>query len=407
MRKIAFLFFVLLFLAACGQHTAALEEVNSISATAGYDESFYNNEITNQAVVIAFETIQATIPLPKDWEIVPMAGSSLPGVERTYNVRLIPPNGESLAIVTIGNNMTLQRFTPEAFSVWYSALTEPILPRAVEEAAQFERLSLYNGSAVFAIFTDADLVGQTPPPDEYLYLGMFLGSWDNGFLAHASLLTNDTDSFDFNLMLFALSMMELSFNQREGSLTIEHWEEMQAVPVYDLVGLNLVNHNLENSDFLMEHILESTQNGEHFSVPVISGGEPYRPYRHGTDEVIWNAGGIGMLYYLLPNADIHTLLDSEVSGDIHRLQRDGFVVNAKLPFRVSLDKQMAVFGFSMELHEEPNAVYIYIFQNIPDSEYVLFLLCILFPNYWSGEDAVILAELGAHIGLDLLAYWPW
>ena len=105
---------------------------------------------------------------------------------------------------------TVGALSPDAFSAWYSTLAELILPRAVEETAEYTRLSLGNGVGVFSIFTDATLVGTTPPPDEYLYLGMFLGNWDNGTLAHATLLTNNTDSF--NLMLLSLSLMEVSFN---------------------------------------------------------------------------------------------------------------------------------------------------------------------------------------------------
>jgi len=40
--------------------------------------------------VIQFETIQVSIRLPDGWEITRDAGSPLPGVDRTYNFRLIP-----------------------------------------------------------------------------------------------------------------------------------------------------------------------------------------------------------------------------------------------------------------------------------------------------------------------------
>jgi len=286
-------------------------------------------------------------------------------------------------------------------------LTEWILPRAVEETAEYTRLPLNNGFGMFSVFTDAELVGTIPPPDEYLYMGLLLGSWDNGFIAHATLLTNDTDSFCFNLMLLALSLMEVSFNRLEYSLTLENWDEIRASPVYDILDFSLVGRNLADSEFLTAYTLESTRSTERFSVPVIIGGEPYRPYRHGADEVIWDAEGFGLLYYLLPSTDIYALLDSEVSRDIQRLQRDGFFLSAGFPLRASIDAQAVAFGLNMELHGEPNAVYIYLLQSVPDSEYTLFLLLMLFPNYWSEGDPAILAELAEHIGIDLTAYWPW
>jgi len=169
--------------------------------------------------------------------------------------------------------------------------------------------------------------------------------------------------------------------------------------VYDIVGLNILDHDLTDSEFLTEYVLESTQSGERFGIPVIIDGEPYRPYRHGTDEVIWNAGGIGMPYYLLPSTDIYSRMDSEVSRDIQRLQRDGFLISADFPLRTCADAETVVFGLNMKLHGEPNTVYLYLLQNSPDSEYALLLLLILFPNYWSEGDPAILAELSEHIGI--------
>ena len=366
----------------------------------------YDAAPASELSIIQFETIQVSIRLPDDWEIVRAAGSPLPGAERTYNFTLTPPDGESVGIITIGNTMR-GPLTSEEFSAWYSTHTERILPQAVEETAEYTRLLLNNGFGVFSIFTDADLVGTTPPPDEYLYLGMFFGNWENGFLARATLLTNDKDGFDFNLMLLALSLMEVSFSPLEDSFTLENWDEIRAAPVYDIAGFSLLGLDLAGSGLLTEYILESTQSAERFSVPVIIGGEPYRPYRHGPDEVIWSAGGIGMMYYLLPGADIYDILDSQVGRDIQRLQSYGFFLSADFPLRASAGAQAVVFGMNMKLRGEPNATYIYLLQNIPDSEYTLMLLLIFFPNHWSEEAPVVLAELSERIGIDLIAYWPW
>ena len=396
MKKIALLMiFFLIFLTACGQNEVAPEEKPSPIP--------HDTEPT----VIELGTVQVSILLPDDWEMIEQAGSPLPNVSQSYNFQLVPPDGTSFGIVTVGNTMFGQALPPDAFTAWYTTTSDIILPRAVEESAEFDSLLLRGGSGVFAVFTDAELVGTTPPPDEYLYLGMFLGNWDNGFLAHATLLTNDTESFDFQLMLLALSLMEISFTASEDSFTLADWDALFAAPLHDLTTLNLFDHDLSDSVFLMEYTLESTVDGIPFSVPVITHGEAHRPYRHGTDEVIWDADGIGMLYYLLPSMDALDLLDAEVRHDMRRLQGDGFTLNTDHPVRTSADNQSAAFGFSMDWDGEYRVVYIYLLQNIPDSDYILFLQVMLFEDFWDEDDPAILAELSAYLGTDLLAFSVW
>ena len=188
------------------------------------------------------------------------------------------------------------------------------------------------------------------------------------------------------------------------SMSMEEWEEIKREPEHDLIGLNFLDHNLEDSEFLMEYVLESSQTGERFVVSVVSHGEPYR---EEVGHVIWNSGGIGMLYYLISNQNIFEILDEEVSRDILRMGRDGLLVSTNSYVRMSEDGQMAAFGLEMEIRGRPNAAYIYLLQAIPDSDYSMFLLFILFYNYWSEEDPEILEELSEHIGVDLMSYWPW
>ena len=162
---------------------------------------------------IRFETAEVNIRLPEDWEVVQSAGSPLPGAVRTYDFTIIPLDGVSVGIVTIGSRIGGRALTQEEFYVWQSVLENSILPRSVEETATYTPLLLNNGVGVFSgVYTYADLVGTTPPPDQYLYLGVFLGNWNHGVIAHATLLTNEVDGFSFNLMQLALALMEVSFD---------------------------------------------------------------------------------------------------------------------------------------------------------------------------------------------------
>jgi len=370
----------------------------------------YETTPTTEPSIIELGTIQVSILLPDSWEVVRRAGTPLPGIEHTYDFRIIPPDGISLGTVTIGNTMRGSGLTAEELYIWHSTFAGGLLPRSVEDRIDYTRLSLINGAGIFSVLTDAALVGTIPPPNEYLYLGMLLASWDNGFIAHTTLLTNDTESFCFMLMQLAISFMEISFNLSDDVLTLEKWDEIRAAPVYDIAGLNLVNSDLTNREFLTEHILESTRGGifrrERFSVPVVIGGEPHGSYRDGPDRVTWNAGGIGMVYNLLPSTDIHAILDTEVRRDIQRMQRNGFVISSDFAVRASADTKTAAFGLNMKLQGQLDAVYIYLLQDIPDSDYTLLLLFILFPYHWDAGDPAILAELSEHIGIDLMAYWP-
>jgi len=408
MKKIALLMvFVLIFLAACGQNASAPEQTPSPSA----NETAPPNDIAPDDVeltIIDLSTIQISILLPDDWEMIEQAGSFLPNVNQSYNFQLVPPDGETFGIVTVGNTMLGQALPAETFTAWHTTLTETILPRAVEESAEFDSLLLRGGSGLFAVFTDAELVGTTPPPDEYLYLGMFLGNWDNGFLAHATLLTNDTESFDFQLMLLALSLMEISFTASEDSFTLADWDDIRAMPPYELTSLNLFGHDLTDSTFLMEYTLESTVDGTPFVVPVITHGEAHLPHRHRPDEVIWDAEGIGMLYYLIPATDVLDLLDLNVRHDMGRLQGDGFTLRTDHPLMTDADNQSAAFGFDMAWDGAYRVTYIYLLQNIPESNYILLLQIMLFEDYFQDEeDPFILFELSERIGINLLAFLGW
>ena len=115
-----------------------------------------------------------------------------------------------MAIVTIGEIVGRQPFTAEAFVRLYTTRIAQILPRAVEETAEYIDVVLNNGNGVYTILTDASLIGATLSPDEYLYLAMFFANYSNGYVTYATLLTDDPDSESFMIMLDAVTSIEVS-----------------------------------------------------------------------------------------------------------------------------------------------------------------------------------------------------
>jgi len=84
----------------------------------------------------------------------------------------------------------------------------------------------------------------------------------------------------------------------------------------------------------------------------------------------------------------------------------GAVIHDITPLRMSDDRQTAAFALDMVSPAGESVILVYLLQNLPDSDYVLFLGLALYTDLWTEEDGAILEELGWHIGLDLMGYLP-
>jgi len=354
---------------------------------------------------IQLETGEVSIALPSDWEIVLAEGTSVPYAGQTYDLKLLPPSDEKvMGIITIGSTLDGHQLSTGEFYSLYSTSVESLLPEAVEDTAEYVEIKVNEGNAVYAILTNASLVGKSLSPDEYLFLTRFFANYKNGIILYASLLSDDLECESYKVMLDAVASVEASFYPVNISFNLKDWEKVKAAPLYDLDNLDLTSLDLSESEYLMEYVLESVRGGERYEVPVITAGEFYRS---DIESFVWVTDGIGMIYALESGSDVMECMDYKVSYDIQDLIKDGFILDADLPLRVSADYQSAVYGLSMDLSGKPNAVYIYLLQNIPDTDHILSLLIILFPNHWSNDDSMTLAELNEYIGVDLAAYWPW
>ena len=162
---------------------------------------------------IEFETGEATISVPDNWEVIPDSGTDVPLTVQTYNLDVLPPMAEkTVGIVTIGETLGGEALSEEDFESLVTSRVEMLLDNAVEETANYAEMPIEGGYGVFCILTDSDLVGKTTKPDEYLYLAVFFANHDNGWITYASLLTDDCDSDSFKMLLLAVAGIKASFD---------------------------------------------------------------------------------------------------------------------------------------------------------------------------------------------------
>jgi len=362
---------------------------------------------------IQFDTLHLDIPFLQDsWEITRGPGSLLYGAFFSYDLILVAPDGMSRGTITIGDGGA--PLTAEEFIEWQTNMADMMLPHVVEHELNYTPIWLNGGWGAYSIFTNAHWAGQTPPPGNFSYMCMFLGNWDYGFRAHATLLTNDLDNHYYTQLLHSLMYMEITMTDEEiflsveRSFSIDDWLEIQETPVHDITGFNLLDLDLAGSALFDSHILESITDDVSVSVPVTVEGLQVRPHVANSNEVTWTDGGIGLFYNLLPmDICVTELLHISVPPDIVRLTTDGYFISTNHPIRASDDMQVAVFGMHLEELDEPYAVYIYIAQSVPGYEYMLHLRIVLLLEHWSDTNAATLSELSELIGLDLSVYWPW
>jgi len=361
-----------------------------------------------ERITIQLDTGEVSISLPTGWQVNRSEGTIMPFTTRTYDLELVPPSGEkALGIITIGATIDGQPFSGEDFYSLYSARSEALLHIAVEDVAEYTKVMVEDGYGVYTVLTDASLVGTTPPDDEYLFLTIFHANYNSGYITYASILVDDLESESYKIMLNAVTSIEASFEPSASSLGLGGWDWIMAAPVYDLDDFDLLNHDLANSEYLMEYMLESERLGENLKITVHTAGEQYIPNVQEPDSIIWSTDGIGLLYYIVPSTGILETLSDSVTNDIRGLEASGFYLYAHLPLRVSENEQSAVFGLNVDIYGEPNVVYLYMLQEIPDTDYTLLLVLMPFYGYIDVNDIYVIRELSDLIGIDISDYIPW
>ncbi|MCL2488795.1 MAG: hypothetical protein FWE80_08940 [Oscillospiraceae bacterium] len=206
MKKFAIIFLAIIIVAAfaaCGQKAA--DEADSNASVRDLPDM--------KPETVQFETGEVTISIPDGWRVAPDEGTPVPFTEQTYDLKLLSPSGEKeLGIVTVGKIKGGEPLSTEDFFRLVSTRIELSLPEAAEDEVDFKQVEVHDGDGIYCILTEASLVGKKIPPDEYLYVAMVFANYKNGCLTYSSLLTDDTDSENFAIMLNAVAGLEAAFD---------------------------------------------------------------------------------------------------------------------------------------------------------------------------------------------------
>jgi hypothetical protein len=147
------------------------------------------------------------IDIPSQWGAMQERGTRVPGMERTYDIKIIPPQNEKVfLLITVGKPRNGTPLTVPQFIALANGRVFPLLPDSVEGSADWKELHPGNGYAMYCILTDKSLVDKTPvPEDEYIYIAVCFSNYNNGNIVYATILTDDISYANFNPMLNIVS----------------------------------------------------------------------------------------------------------------------------------------------------------------------------------------------------------
>ena len=171
-------------------------------------------ERNDRRVTIGFQAGEAGIAVPAGWEINDFEASPLPFAGRSYVLEILPPQGEKgAAYITIAKTWGGGLLPKKEFDSFFDYQMYSLLEIAVEKPPVINEANLADGYAVYCTITDASLIGQTPDPDDYLYVTTYMASYNDGCFIHASLFSDDLNSESYSVMFGAVSSIEVNFHE--------------------------------------------------------------------------------------------------------------------------------------------------------------------------------------------------
>ena len=171
--------------------------------------------------------------------------------------------------------------------------------------------------------------------------------------------------------------------------------------IEDLSPINLINHDIGDSDLLDAVTFRTLLGAEIASVTIISEHEELE---HENAYIFVDAWGIWLYYFARRH---ETAVESVIRGLEEDIEEEWFFPDSHLvvsDVRATADHQMALLVVTEELTNGEVLVMLYLAQNVPGSNDVVVLDILLFPHLWEEYDEEVLAELSQNIGLDLRAY---
>ena len=177
--------------------------------------------------------------------------------------------------------------------------------------------------------------------------------------------------------------------------------DMELTVVTDLPEINLIYHDLADSDLLEPVMLQTFLGVDVAPVTIITTGE--EPVREG-GWIINDALAIELYYIARRHETAVQSLKASFLGDV---EAEWIFPDSHLSIgdiRASEDHQMAFLAVTEELTNGITRILLYLAQNVPNSNDVVLLDVVFYPHLWESHDDIVLHELSQHIGLDLRTY---
>ena len=196
-------------LAACGQKEA--EATGPEEAVEAVEEQLQFADTT-----VEIEDDLITVTLPDLWGVraAEEISVSLPYTEWSRSIEILPPPAEKAnAKVTVGRTENRRPLTMEQFDGIVESRAETLLPHAAEESLKSTYVQLDNGYGKHFTFTDASLVGEDIPANEYLYVTTYYITNNDGYLIYATLLCDDQEGEVLETMLNIISSIKAAFGE--------------------------------------------------------------------------------------------------------------------------------------------------------------------------------------------------
>jgi len=171
--------------------------------------------------------------------------------------------------------------------------------------------------------------------------------------------------------------------------------------VEDLPAINLINHDLSDSDLLEAVTFRTLLGAEIADVTIIS---EYDDLEHENAHIFNDAWAIELYYFARRH---ETAVESVIRSFEADVEAEWFFPDSHLEIsdiRATSDHQMAHLVVIEEFTNGIVRVLIYMAQNVPGSNDVVLLDVVLYPHLWEEYDEAVLSELSFHIGLDLRVY---
>jgi hypothetical protein len=150
-----------------------------------------------------------SLTVPADWSINGKAVDRPDGTPIGYAFAIKPRNeADAKCLLTIAY-VTNGVPNKEALKKEVLRVCEEFASQSVEKKAILKEFAPETGYGAYCLFTDASLVGKTPPPGDYKIMGSGLVQPGKDMTGVVTLFTNDAESKEFKAMVSIINSLKV------------------------------------------------------------------------------------------------------------------------------------------------------------------------------------------------------